>query len=82
VPALPTGRQAQAGGHSSASPPKARLSRKVDYYRYVIKMSEAPRPQGGASRQGMIVHIVPLYPAYETGLAGHVPVRGGRDVRN
>ncbi len=30
---------------------------------------EAPRPQGGASRQGIIIHIVPLDPAYPS-LAG------------
>jgi len=34
---------------------------------------EAPRPQGGASRQGIIIHIVPLDPAYKAGLAGHIP---------
>ena len=28
---------------------------------------EAPRPQGGASRQGIIIYIVPLDPA------GHIP---------
>ena len=37
--------------------------------------SEAPRPQGGASRRGSFVHIVPLDPAYKTGLTGHVPVK-------
>jgi hypothetical protein len=36
--------------------------------------SESPRPQGGASRKGNFVHIVPLDPAYKAGLAGHVPV--------
>ncbi len=36
---------------------------------------EAPRPQGGASRKGNFVHIVPLDPAYKAGLAGHVPVK-------
>jgi hypothetical protein len=36
--------------------------------------SEAPRPQGEASRKGNFVHIVPLDPAYKAGLAGHVPV--------
>jgi len=30
-------------------------------------------PQGGASRRGSFVHIVPLDPAYKAGLAGHVP---------
>jgi hypothetical protein len=33
-------------------------------------LSEAPRPQGGASRQCNIIYIVPLYPAY--------PARAGR----
>ncbi len=37
---------------------------------------EAPRPQDGASRQGVTIHIVPLDPAYKAGLAGHVPVKG------
>jgi len=36
---------------------------------------EAPRPQGGASRKGNFVYIVPLDPAYKAGLAGHVPVK-------
>jgi hypothetical protein len=36
---------------------------------------EAPRPQGGASRKGSFVHIVPLDLAYKAGLAGHVPVK-------
>jgi len=36
-------------------------------------VSEAPRPQGGASRRGSFVHVVPLDPAYKAGLAGHVP---------
>jgi hypothetical protein len=36
--------------------------------------SEAPCPEGGASRKGNFVHIVPLDPAYKAGLAGHVPV--------
>jgi hypothetical protein len=31
---------------------------------------EVPRPQGGASRQGYIIHIVPHNPA------GHLPVKG------
>jgi hypothetical protein len=38
--------------------------------------SEAPRSQGGASRRGSLVHIVPLDPAYKAGFAGHVPVKG------
>jgi hypothetical protein len=36
---------------------------------------EAPRPQGGASRKGNFIHIVPLHPAEKAGLAGHVPVK-------
>ena len=40
-------------------------------------MNEASRPQGRASRQGVIVHIVPLDPAAcKAGLVGHVPVNG------
>jgi hypothetical protein len=35
---------------------------------------EAPRPQGGASRKGNYILIVPLDPAYKAGLAGHLPV--------
>jgi len=35
---------------------------------------EAPRPQGGASREGNFVIIVPLDPAYRAGLAWHLPV--------
>jgi hypothetical protein len=43
--------------------------------------SEAPRPEGGASRKGNFIHIVPLDPAYEAGLAGHVPVKlQSRDI--
>jgi hypothetical protein len=38
-------------------------------------ISEAPAPQGGASRQRNIIYIVPLYLAYRVGLAGHVPVK-------
>jgi len=37
--------------------------------------SEAPRPQGGASRKGNLIYIVPLDPAYKAGLAGHLPVK-------
>jgi hypothetical protein len=37
--------------------------------------SEVPRPQGGTSRRGSFIHIVPLDPAYKAGLAGHVPVK-------
>jgi hypothetical protein len=40
------------------------------------RIIEAPRPQGGASRKGNFVHIVPLDPAYKAGLAGHVPANG------
>jgi hypothetical protein len=40
-----------------------------------FELIEAPRPQGGASRKGNFVHIVPLDPAYKAGLAGHVPVK-------
>ncbi len=36
---------------------------------------EAPRPQGGASRKGNLIYIVPLDPAYKAGLAGHLPVK-------
>jgi hypothetical protein len=36
---------------------------------------EAPRPQGGASRKGNLIYIVPLDPAYRAGLAGHLPVK-------
>jgi hypothetical protein len=32
-------------------------------------------PDGGASRKGNFVRIVPLDPAYKVGLAGHVPVK-------
>ena len=39
------------------------------------RQSEAPRPQAGASRKGNIVLIVPLDPAYEAGLAGHLPAK-------
>jgi hypothetical protein len=35
--------------------------------------SEASRPQGGASRKGNLIYIVPLDPAYKAGLAGHLP---------
>ena len=41
----------------------------------IYEISEAPHPQGGASRKGSFVHIVPLDPAYKAGLSGHVPVR-------
>ena len=42
---------------------------------YQSSSSEAPRPQGGASRKGSFIYIVPLDPAYKAGLAGHVPVK-------
>jgi hypothetical protein len=32
---------------------------------------EAPRPQGGASRKGDFIYIVPLDPVFKAGLAGH-----------
>jgi hypothetical protein len=35
-----------------------------------LAISEAPRPQGGASRKGNTLLIVPLDPAYKAGLAG------------
>jgi hypothetical protein len=44
-----------------------------NYLRGGLPESEAPRPQGGASRQGIITHIMPLHPACTAGLAGHVP---------
>ena len=37
--------------------------------------SEAPRPQGGASRKRNTIFVVPLDPAYKAGLAGHLPVK-------
>ena len=49
-----------------------------------LKRSEAPRPQGGASRarsgeqeasKGNFILIVPLDPAYKAGLAGYLPVK-------
>jgi len=39
------------------------------------KLCEAPCPQGGASRKGSSVHIVPLDPACKAGLTGHVPAK-------
>jgi hypothetical protein len=44
-------------------------------YYITIENSEAPRPQGGASRKGNFIHIVPPDPTYKAGLAGHVPVK-------
>jgi len=56
--------------------------------------SEARRSQGGASRarsgeqnasKGNFIHIVPLNPGYEAGLAGHAPVKKDmkpEDLRN
>jgi len=43
-----------------------------------LAKSEAPRPQGGASRKGNFILIVPLDPAYKAGLAGHLPVENRR----
>ncbi len=34
---------------------------------------EAPRPQGGASREGDFIHIVPLDPTYKAEFTEHVP---------
>ncbi len=48
-------------------PRKVRMLQEID--------CEAPRPQGGASRKGNFILIVPLDPAYKAGLAGHLPVR-------
>ena len=45
-----------------------------------VRVCEAPRPQGGASRKGNFVHIVPLDPAYKAGLAGHVPAKTAKDL--
>jgi hypothetical protein len=36
--------------------------------------NEAPRPQGGASRKGDFVYVVPLNPTCKAGLTGHAPV--------
>jgi hypothetical protein len=41
----------------------------------IYEISEAPHPQGGASRKGSFVHIVSLDPAYKAGLSGHVPAK-------
>jgi len=41
----------------------------------LLLRSEAARPQGGASRIGNFVQIVPLNPAYKEGLAGRVPAK-------
>jgi len=41
----------------------------------IATRNEAPRPQGGASRKGNLIYIVPLDPAYKAGLAGHLPVK-------
>jgi hypothetical protein len=38
------------------------------------ELVKLPRPKGGASRKGNLIHIVPLNPAYKAGLAGHAPV--------
>jgi len=45
-------------------------------------LCEAPRPQGGASRKGSFVHIVPLDPAYKAGLAGRVPANSLKTLAN
>jgi len=45
-----------------------------------IKISEAPRPLGGASRKGNLIYIVPLDPAYKAGLAGHLPVNSETEL--
>jgi len=39
-----------------------------------IRNVKLPALRSGASREGIIIHIVPLYPANKAGLAGHVPV--------
>ncbi len=52
---------------SSGSRPSA------DIITQPAQKSEALRPQGGASRRGSFVDIVPLVSAYKSGLAGHVP---------
>jgi hypothetical protein len=36
-------------------------------------ISEAARPQGGASRKGNYANIAPLITAYKAGLAGYAP---------
>jgi hypothetical protein len=46
------------------------------FYHGSPPLSEAPRPQAGASRERNTVLIVPLDPAYKAGLAGHLPVIG------
>jgi hypothetical protein len=40
-----------------------------------VRSIEAARPQGGASRKGNFLIIVPLDPAYKAGFAGHLPVK-------
>jgi hypothetical protein len=48
-----------------------------------LRSVKLPRPQAGASREGNIVLIVPLNPAYKAGLAGHLPVKSnGRTLAN
>jgi len=44
---------------------------------HVLMDSEAPRPQGGASRKGNLIYIVPLDPAYPA-LAGRGTCRSIR----
>jgi hypothetical protein len=41
----------------------------------VVSRYEALCPQGGASRKGNSIHIVPLDPASKAGIAGHVPAK-------
>jgi hypothetical protein len=54
------------------------------------RLSEALRPQGGASRarsgeqdasKGNFIHIADLNPAYKAGLAGHAPVKAGMTTK-
>jgi hypothetical protein len=44
-------------------------------YPSLLGKSEAPCPQGGASRKGNLIYIVPLDPAYKAGLVGHLPAK-------
>jgi hypothetical protein len=48
---------------------------KIGQLKLSERKSEAPRPQGAASRRGSFLHIVPLDPTYKAGLAGHVPAK-------
>jgi len=38
-------------------------------------LAKLPAHRAGASRRGSFIHIVPLHPAYNAGLAGHVPAK-------